>query len=166
MKELAQSYAQYHQWANHRMVAALKKLTDAQLDEEREGASFGTLRKTLLHLWDTESAWHQRVLLVENVIKPSDQFNGNFEQLIQGWEKQTALWTEWIQKASHAKLDHVVVHTGNGKQYWKSSVIDIIMHVFNHATYHRGQLATMLRQAGVTKIPETDYSSYVISRKM
>jgi uncharacterized damage-inducible protein DinB len=35
------------------------------------------------------------------------------------------------------------------------------MHVFNHGTYHRGQLVTMLRQVGVTEIPQTDYIAFV-----
>jgi uncharacterized damage-inducible protein DinB len=33
--------------------------------------------------------------------------------------------------------------------------------VFNHATYHRGQLVTMLRQIGAEKIPATDFAAFV-----
>lgn len=41
----------------------------------------------------------------------------------------------------------------------------ILMHVFNHATYHRGQLVTMLRQLGVKKIPQTDFMVYMSKKK-
>jgi uncharacterized damage-inducible protein DinB len=35
--------------------------------------------------------------------------------------------------------------------------IQMLLHVFNHGTYHRGQLINILRQAGVEKVPETDF---------
>jgi uncharacterized damage-inducible protein DinB len=34
----------------------------------------------------------------------------------------------------------------------------MMLHVFNHGTYHRGQLVNMLRQLGIEKIPPTDFS--------
>jgi len=39
-------------------------------------------------------------------------------------------------------------------------VYQMLQHVFNHATYHRGQLVTMLRQLGQDKIPDTDFYTY------
>jgi uncharacterized damage-inducible protein DinB len=35
-----------------------------------------------------------------------------------------------------------------------------LQHVFNHSTFHRGQLVTMLRQAGIAGIPRTDLVAY------
>lgn len=70
-----------------------------------------------------------------------------------------------IHKANLALLEDIlinreltmVVSYGNsaGKQF-NNTVEDILMHVCNHGTYHRAQLATMLRQAG-HKPPVTDY---------
>jgi uncharacterized damage-inducible protein DinB len=37
-----------------------------------------------------------------------------------------------------------------------SAQYEMLAHVFNHNTYHRGQLITMLRQVGVTDLPQTD----------
>jgi uncharacterized damage-inducible protein DinB len=42
-------------------------------------------------------------------------------------------------------------------------VYQILLHLANHNTYHRGQLVNMLRQLGVEKIPQTDF--VVWSRK-
>ncbi|MGB3075794.1 MAG: DinB family protein, partial [Chitinophagales bacterium] len=41
-----------------------------------------------------------------------------------------------------------------------SPVYQILMHVSNHGTYHRGQLVTMLREAGKTEIPATDLIAF------
>ena len=41
----------------------------------------------------------------------------------------------------------------------------MLHHVFNHATYHRGQLINMLRQLGVEKVPQTDFSFWVQNKK-
>jgi uncharacterized damage-inducible protein DinB len=45
-------------------------------------------------------------------------------------------------------------------------VKDMLLHIFNHATMHRGQLVTFLRQLGeVDKIPSTDFSTFCRTRK-
>jgi uncharacterized damage-inducible protein DinB len=41
----------------------------------------------------------------------------------------------------------------------------MLLHVFNHSNFHRGQLVTILRQLGEEKIPQTDYIHYSRSRK-
>jgi len=40
---------------------------------------------------------------------------------------------------------------------YRSTIWQIVQHVFNHGTYHRGQLINMLRQLGVEKVPQTDF---------
>jgi uncharacterized damage-inducible protein DinB len=37
---------------------------------------------------------------------------------------------------------------------------DLLVHVLNHSTFHRGQLVTLLRQAGATALPATDFTEY------
>lgn len=49
-----------------------------------------------------------------------------------------------------------------GKDQKEISIADIILHVFNHATYHRGQLITMGRQVGLTLPPRTDYIYFLM----
>ena len=43
---------------------------------------------------------------------------------------------------------------------WTYSVRQVLLHVVNHSTYHRGQVASMLRQLG-TVPPATDLLIYV-----
>ncbi|HUO84444.1 MAG TPA: DinB family protein, partial [Thermoanaerobaculia bacterium] len=43
---------------------------------------------------------------------------------------------------------------------YESRLLDLLLHVVNHSTYHRGQLTTMLRQVGA-KPPSSDYVFYL-----
>lgn len=45
---------------------------------------------------------------------------------------------------------------------WKMEFVKTVLHHNNHATYHRGQLVTMLRQAGFTNFSNTDLATYLV----
>lgn len=164
MKDILLSYAAYNIWANGKIMDVLKKLPDSQLDQET-GSSFGSLRRTAYHMWDVESLWYQRLHLTEQAVKPTDNFNGSLAEAFGLWQQQSQLLLDWVKKATPVKLEHVVAYYDTRKQYGKSTVIEILMQVFNHGTYHRGQLVTMLRQAGINRIPVTDYSEFTKSRR-
>ncbi|WP_343668659.1 DinB family protein [Chitinophaga sp.] len=159
MKEVVLNLAGYHLWANQRLATVLKKLTEAQLDQEVV-SSFSSIRQTVYHMWDAESVWKQRIELVEQTQKPAPLFQGTFEAACDEWMGVSRQLLEMVQQINPVKLPHTVAYYNSQKQYGKLTVIEILMHVFNHATYHRGQLVTLLRQVGVTKIPGTDYSEY------
>ncbi len=56
-------------------------------------------------------------------------------------------------------LSTVVSYTNTQGNAYKNTVKDILFHVVNHTTYHRGQIALELRQAGIAP-PVTDYIAY------
>jgi uncharacterized damage-inducible protein DinB len=58
-------------------------------------------------------------------------------------------------------FSHVLQYYDKKKQSFKTPVVDVLMHLFNHSAYHRGQLVTMIRIAGGTKIPATDFIAFV-----
>jgi uncharacterized damage-inducible protein DinB len=71
--------------------------------------------------------------------------------------QQNRQWIEWINAASEAALDHVFQYQTSRKEQFKQPISQMLLHVFNHGTYHRGQLVNMLRQLEVEKIPQTDF---------
>jgi uncharacterized damage-inducible protein DinB len=70
---------------------------------------------------------------------------------------QSNQWRDWVVNASDLSLDHVFQYYNNKKEHFKMPVYQMLHHVFNHGTYHRGQLVNMLRQLGIEKIPQTDF---------
>ncbi|MGZ3844574.1 MAG: DinB family protein, partial [Flavisolibacter sp.] len=55
---------------------------------------------------------------------------------------------------------HVFQYQNTKKEQFKQPIYQMLLHAFNHGTYHRGQLVNMLRQLGVDKIPGTDFIAW------
>lgn len=163
MKELLNQYAAFNVWATQRITDVIVQLPEATIHAELV-SSFPTLYKTVLHLLDAESIWWQRLKLQEHIERPSDTFTGSFAELQKKLLQQSNLFLEWVSNATEPQLQHVFAYIREKEQI-KMQVCHMLLHVFNHNSYHRGQLVTMLRQSGVTKIPSMDFSAYVRSKK-
>ena len=162
MKELLKQYAAYNIWASQRILDVIIALPEEkQLTEVP--SSFKSLYKTVLHMLDAENIWWQRMKMQERIILPSENFKGTLQELAGNLLQQSKQWEEWVASASDLSLEHVFQYYNNKKEHFKMPVYQMMHHVFNHGTYHRGQLINMLRQLGVEKLPQTDF--IVWSRK-
>lgn len=162
MKQLLTQYASYHLWATQLLIDRIAELPD-DLHTMEVKSSFRSLQSTILHLWDAESVWWQRMKLLENIVAPSSTFQGNFRDAAYGLMQQSRNWQNWIVHANEHVFDHEFIYQTSKKEKFKQPVYQVVMHVFNHGTYHRGQLVNMLRQLDVSNIPQTDF--IVWSRK-
>ncbi|MBS1773525.1 MAG: hypothetical protein JST82_11755 [Bacteroidetes bacterium] len=161
MKELLTQYANYNIWANKRIIEGLLKLAPEQLDSHIE-SSFSSIRKTAYHSWGAEDVWWQRIQLIENWRYVGEDLDTPIEVACEKWIQVSEDLRAFIEKQFDDKaLEHVFQYYDSEKVLHKQPVGLTLMHVFNHATYHRGQIITMLRQAGVTKIPYTDFMGFV-----
>jgi uncharacterized damage-inducible protein DinB len=156
MKEIFLQYAVFNQWANTLLLNTIAGLTPEQQHTEVQ-SSFSSLYKTALHMLDVESIWWQRMKLLEKIEIPSQTFNGDMGGLTAQLQQQDKLWQEWIANANDAALQHEFIYYSLKKERFKQPVYQMLLHLFNHNTYHRGQLVTMLRQLGIEKIPQTDF---------
>ena len=162
MKEILQQFAAYNIWANQKIMEVILALPEEKQMTEVP-SSFNSLYKTVLHMWDAESAWWQRMKLQERLVIPSENFKGSMKDVINGLMQQSNQWMDWINNASDIALDHVFQYQNSKKEQFKQPIYQMVLHIFNHGTYHRGQLINMLRQLGVEKLPQTDF--IVWSRK-
>ncbi len=112
---------------------------------------------------DAESIWWQRIKLAEKIDRPSVGKGLTAKEGVEGLLAQSATWQQWLDNASVAAVEHVMAYRNSKKEEFKQPVYQVLLHLFNHQTYHRGQLVTMLRQLGVDKIPSTDFIEW--SRK-
>jgi len=156
MKEIFIQYAGYHAWANSLLLNAVSGLTEEQQQAEVK-SSFPSLYKTCLHMLDAESIWWQRLKLQEKTEFPSVSFSGSFSELAALIVQQNKQWVTWINSVNEHGLQHEFIYSNSKKERFKQPVFQMLLHLFNHGTYHRGQIVTMLRQLGVEKIPQTDF---------
>ena len=162
MKQLLQQYSAYNLWANKIISEKISPLP-ADIIERETVSSFGSIYKTVVHLMDVESIWWQRLKLQEHVEWPGKNFEGNFENLLKELLTLSNQWNEWVLGANELQITHVFGYQNSKKEFFKQPVYEMLLHLFNHQTFHRGQLVTMMRQNGIEKIPATDF--IVFSRR-
>ena len=162
MKLIVHQLTSYNVWANDQILSVINGLPGELHTKEIE-SSFNSLFKTVLHMYDAESMWWQRMRLSEKVTRPSDDFSGTMKEVSNALLQQSRQWQEWTNAAQEHMFSHEFIYYNTKKEQFKQPVYEVILQVCNHATYHRGQLVTMLRQLGLEKIPQTDFIVY--SRK-
>jgi len=164
MKELLKQYAAYNVWASQRIIDLMLTLSEDKHLQEVP-SSFKSLLRTVLHMLDAESIWWQRMKLQERIVVPSEGFTGNMQDACSGLLQQSKQWEEWVSNASELSVDHVFQYQNAKREFFKMPIYQMLHHVFNHGTYHRGQLINMLRQLGIEKIPQTDFAFWTRSKK-
>ena len=163
MKEILVQYAAYNLWANHRLTDAVLQLPE-EMQQQQIISSFPSIELTLLHLMNVESIWWQRMKLVENIhIIEASSFT--VTQISQKILDASTQWKEWVDKSTTAAFEHEFVYRNSKKEQFKQPVFQMLLHLFNHQTYHRGQIVTMLKQLGVDKIPPTDFIEWSRGKK-
>ena len=160
MKKMLAQYAAYNLWANNRIIEIINNLSDEQVDREII-SSFTSIKKSVLHLWDVENIWWQRMKLTEVQVWQSDNYNGSLLELTNNLQVQSKQWKEWIDLATDAALEHEFIYRNSKKDQFKQPVYEMLLHLFNHQSYHRGQLITLLRQVDEKNIPNTDLISFL-----
>ena len=156
MKELLQQYAAYNIWANKKLFECINILSDEQIKKDI-ASSFPSIYKTVAHMWVAEDAWWQRLKLVEQMDMAVMHYDGGFAEMLKKSGQRSEEWLSWVNKATEVQLTHVFAYQNSKKEQFKQPVYEMLIHLFNHGTYHRGQLVTILRQLGVEKIPATDF---------
>lgn len=115
MKEVLKQYAAYTIWANQKIFDCMSNLSGELITQEIT-SSFPSLSKTILHMWNAEAIWWQRLKLEEKIIVPGDNFTGSFTELIKQMNQQSVIWKEWVDNATETQLQHVFFYrNSNGK---------------------------------------------------
>jgi uncharacterized damage-inducible protein DinB len=156
MKILLTQYASYHLWANQQLIDTIVK-QPSEVQELTVSSSFSSLKETLLHMWDAESIWWQRIKLLESITRPSESFVGDCTEVAAKLMHQSRQWQEWILQANEHMLEHEFIYYNTRKEKFKQATFQVLLHLFNHGTYHRGQLVNICRQLEIGNIPATDF---------
>jgi uncharacterized damage-inducible protein DinB len=159
MTELLTKYAHFNLWANQRITDAVLKLDEHQQQKVLK-SSFPNIYATALHLWDVESGWFQRVHQHTFVLFPSKTFNPNMKEVVNGLLAQSDQWVNYVSSLSEADLHHHIAYRNMAGDAFNQELYLLIHHLFNHQTYHRGQLVTMMREVGAMEIPGTDFITW------
>ena len=157
MKDLLVKYACYNLWANERIANVLKGLDPSSLDKEIP-SSFNSIRKTVFHIWDAEYIWLQRLQGHSLTDWPSKQYDA--ETPIVKFLETSQAFKEFVEQLAESDFYGDCVYNNLKGAEYRNPRNEVVQHIFNHSTFHRGQIVTMLRNAGVMELPATDFIYY------
>jgi uncharacterized damage-inducible protein DinB len=135
---------EYQHWATTKTLDSVAKLSLEQLHRDL-GSSFKSVFETLVHVYGADRAWLGR-LTGQSPSRPNLADYPNLEVLRDAWEVVLEGWKVTVSKFENPKLEiHYKSYDGTP---FSSSLEEIVKHVVNHGTYHRGQVAAMQRMLG------------------
>jgi uncharacterized damage-inducible protein DinB len=153
-----QTMIDYHYWARDRLLDAVQTLSDEQYNRDL-GSSFKSIRDTLTHIYAAEWAWYQRWQGDSPpTLIASDRF-ADLAALRAAWIEHEARMRAFVDGLG-SDVDRIVSYTLFSGHAGASPMWQMVQHVVNHASYHRGQITTMLRQIGAPPAKPLDMIAY------
>jgi uncharacterized damage-inducible protein DinB len=157
--------AEYNIWANDIVHSWFDKISDDQW-EQPIVSSFKSIAETAIHTAGAETIWLDRLNKVAEPVWLTSVINKSVKKDVQdAWKKSSAGLKSFIENFDEANLQtNMSFKRVDGKTY-ELLHYQVLAHLLNHSTYHRGQLVTMLRQTGFTDVHSIDMSTYFWSKK-
>ena len=143
--------ARYNRWQNQNLYGVADQLGDEERRRER-GAFFGSIHKTLSHLLWADQVWMSRFTDVQRPpvgIPESVSLYPDWEDLKQkrvAFDGTIVAWSDGLDAAW--LKDDLSYYSGAMKRDLTKPKWQLVTHLFNHQTHHRGQVHCMLTQAG------------------
>ena len=148
--EIRELYA-FNRWANQRMLDALAALSAEEFSRDLK-SSHPSVRDTVLHVMASEWVWLSRWLGTSPGGMPPEWSSFTLPQIAAAWEDLYRAQQSFLEKLSDADLDRVVDYRNLKGEAYSNVLWQLLRHMVNHSSYHRGQVTTMLRQLGHTPV--------------
>lgn len=161
-REALVSFYAFHHWAMDRLLAAMETVPEAAIDRPL-GGSFGTLGELLRHMLGADTIWLERWHGRSPTSAPEMRSWRGVPDFQREWDGLKAKQRVYLEEVDEAALRQPLGYTNLAGEPSSIPLGDILLHVVNHGTYHRGQIAHMLRQLG-ERPPSTDYVQFVRER--
>lgn len=157
----------YDRWANNRALQAASTLRAEEFIRDL-GGSFGSVRDTLLHIiggeWIWLAYWKQspadpealaNLVAERNTVFKPDAFP-NVGAVYQIWAEVEKEQTDFVNQLTNELLETMLPFRTT-----QVRLEHLMQHLANHSTYHRGQLALMMRQLKAEPLA-TDFHVFLI----
>jgi uncharacterized damage-inducible protein DinB len=153
VQEIRELYA-YNRWANRTVLAACEQLNAEELTRDLR-SSFPSVRATLVHILSAEWIWLERWQGKSPKAMPERWRNLGLDGIGEQWREVEHGQISFLERLTEPALASEVRYRRLAGQVHAAPLEQLLRHVPNHSTYHRGQVVTMLRQLGATA-PATD----------
>ena len=142
----------FHYWARDRVLDAAELLTPEQFTRDM-GGSFKSIRDTLAHLYSAEWAWYQRWHGTSpTAMLPFDQFP-DVASIRRTWAEHESRMRAFLNSLADADINRVIEYRMLDGRPGSSPLWQMVQHIVNHGSYHRGQVTNFLRMLGASTVP-------------
>ena len=151
------TFTSYNYWANSEYVKWLKE-KDSSIFYDSIPSSFTTIKENIIHLWRAEIGWLQTLKGETWDVSKYEVEDKSIFQILDEFKNKSKELEQFIQDSKPEDLVRdISLSNGNPK------FNEILIHVLNHASYHRGQIVTIARNLGLTDPPRTDFIYFINS---
>jgi len=150
-----QRHIRYNNWASQLLMKAIHQLPPGELDKPT-GISHHSILGTMAHLHFADWIWYTRVA------EPMETPSGTWEVLEREWPDLQQRWERFCDGLSDGDLERRIAYRSIRGYDGGATVEQIVLHLVNHGTLHRGQVMGMIRQLGITP-PGTDLLHYYMT---
>ena len=146
-----QALYDYNRWANAQVLDSVSKLNAEQFTRDIEN-SFRSVRDTLVHILSAEWIWLERWegTSPKSMLDPGELTS--VEAVKTRWDKVESERAEFIRLLTPERLQMAISYVNTRGQTFAYPQWQMMFHVVNHSTYHRGQITTLVRQVGAKPI--------------
>ena len=162
LKPYLKTIYEYNFWANHRCFAVAEGLTGEQL-HRMQGHSWGDVHAVFVHLVSSEWIWLQRWHGVSPKAHLDTAEFPTLASIKERWDKQEAELKAFIESQSEDSFQSVIAYSNLGGQLFRVPLWQMLAHLANHETHHRGELAAMFALMNVPH-PEDEVIQYFLDQ--
>jgi uncharacterized damage-inducible protein DinB len=161
LKQYFTDLAAYNSWADEKAIDWLSQITDEQW-EQVNVSSFCSIRQTAVHIASAEKIWIDFWTKAADPVYLSANFTGNKDELLSIWKAASEGLETYIKGHPEEEFMRSVSFIYPNGNTGQMPYYQTFAHIVNHSTYHRGQLVTLLRQAGYNQFSSIDLATYFI----
>lgn len=149
----------YNRWANDRVLSTVAELTGDEFTRMFP-VNFGSIQGTMAHILGVERLYLQRWNGIFPRSLPKATEFPDVERLRSYWQSVLSGQDTFLGNLTEGKLEQRFTYVNLVGETFGYPLVDMMQHMVNHSTYHRGQVASLLRMLGKKPV-ETDYLLYL-----
>jgi uncharacterized damage-inducible protein DinB len=135
----------YHYWSRDRLLEAVERLTPEQFNKDL-GNSFRSIRDTLVHLYGADRIWCDRWEGQSPRSMPDPGGFPDVASIRRAWKEQEGKVRAILERLGEQGVGQPIEYRTTGGQTQAQLFWQMLQHLVNHGSYHRGQVTTMMRQ--------------------
>jgi uncharacterized damage-inducible protein DinB len=156
MKQIAMGLVQYHCWATKKLLSYLQALPHNVLTVPINSV-FPNIEAVLVHMLADDELWLERMKGNEQS-DMEEKYGWPVKQFILAYDRFLEDLRNFVSDVED--VNAVVSYTNSKGERASNTILEMIYHIVNQGTYHRGNISAMLHQAGYDSMA-TDYIQFL-----